>query len=201
VAIAGNFDRGNFKSIFRLLDYLEERGYLRKLRYLNFLPIAPRLGPKVNPGQIEMGECLAFFDKDGLLPEILAIKAELARRGVKSPSGLAVNACAMIIEDAGVTIDPRGDIYLCNAMLGYPEFSVGRVFDEDFGARKEEFKAIDAWNKCAPDCPYVPMCQGGCRYFSYLEHKDLTSLVCKRDYYDRITPELIKLEYRNLAEK
>jgi len=198
VAIAGNFDRANLPGIPRLLDMLKERGLLKKLRYVNFLPIAPRLGPRSNPGQIEMGECLSFFGDDGMFADIINLKHELAARGIKSPSGLAVNACSLVIEDAGVTIDPRGDIYLCNALLGYPEFSAGRVFDEDFSGKKEEFKAIDAWNKCAPDCPYIPMCQGGCRYFSYLEHQNLSSLVCKRGYYDRIVPELIKLEYHNL---
>lgn len=200
VAIAGNFDRDNFGGISRLLDYLEAEGLLRKLSSVDFLPIAPRLGPRNNPGAIELGECVSFFGKDGMFREILEVKKLLASRGIDTPTGLAVNACSLIMRDSAAAIDPCGDIYLCNALIGYPEFSVGRITDEGFNGREAVLSGADAWNQCAPDCPYVPLCQGGCRFFSFLEHQDFTSLVCKRDYFDRIVPELIKLEYRKLMK-
>jgi uncharacterized protein len=199
VAIAGNFDRKNYDSIPRFLDFLEQEGLLRKLKYVNFLPIAPRLGPKNNPGAVELGECVSFFGKEGMFREILEIKQELFRRGLKSPSGLAVNACSLIMRDSGAAIDPFGRIFKCNALLGYPEFSVGNVKDEAPNEREAEFAGADAWKKCEPDCPYVPLCQGGCRFFSFLEHQNFSSLVCKRDYFDSIIPELIKIEYRNVS--
>jgi len=198
VGVTGNFDRQNFESIPRLLDYLEKEGLLHKLQKVDFAPISPRLGPKSNPGAIELGECLSFLDKDGLFKEVLAIKKELMRRGVKINTGLAINACALIMQDGGVTIDPKGAIYKCNALLGYPEFSIGNVREEEFNGRYLDFLNIDAWNKCPQDCPYVPMCQGGCRFFSYLEKKNFTDLSCKREYLNRIVPELIKLEYEKL---
>jgi len=198
VGVTGNFDRQNFESIPRLLDYLEKEGLLHKLQKVDFAPISPRLGPKGNPGAIELGECLSFLDKDGLFKEVLAIKRELMRRGVKINTGLAINACALIMQDGGVTIDPKGAIYKCNALLGYPEFSIGNVRDEEFNGQYLDFLNIDAWNKCPQDCPYVPMCQGGCRFFSYLEKKNFTDVSCKREYLNRIVPELIKLEYEKL---
>ena len=63
----------------------------------------------------------------------------------------------------------------------------------------EEFLKADAWKRCPKDCPYVPMCQGGCRFFSYLENNNFTDLSCKREYFDRVIPKLIKLEYDKLA--
>ncbi|MCX6138708.1 MAG: radical SAM protein [Ignavibacteriales bacterium] len=90
VAIAGNFDRGNFASISRLLDYLEKEGILRKLDYLIFSPIVPRLGPKDNPAAVELSHCLSFLDKDGLFNEIISVKRELLKRNLKlRSSGLA----------------------------------------------------------------------------------------------------------------
>lgn len=202
VAIAGNFDRQNFSSISRLLDYLEREGMLHKLDYLIFAPIVPRLGPKDNPSAIELSHCLSFLEKDGLFNEVISIKRELLRRKLKlRTSGLAINACPLTMQDGGVTIDPKGLIYKCNSLLGYPEFSVGDVRNEDFNDKHQDFLNIDAWDKCPPDCPYVPMCQGGCRLFSYLEHSNFSSLSCKREYFDRITPELIKLEYEKLAQE
>jgi len=196
VAVAGNFDRNNFPHIYPLFDYLEKEGLLRKLDYLIFAPIVPRLGPKESPSNVELSHCLSFLEKDGLFKEVVSIKRELLKRGLKlRTSGLAINACPLTMQDGGVTIDPKGLIYKCNSLLGYPEFSVGDVRNEGFNERMDDFLNIDAWDKCAPDCPYVPMCQGGCRLFSYLEKGNFSSLFCKREYFDRITPELIKLEY------
>ena len=164
--------------------------------YVTFAPIIPRLGPKDKPSAIELSHCLSFLEKDGLLHEVLGIKKELLRRNLKlRTSGLAINACPLTMQDGGVAIDPKGIIYKCNSLLGYPEFSVGDVRSEDFNERHEEFLNADAWDKCPKDCPYVTMCQGGCRFFSYLEHNNFSDLSCKREYFDRITPELIKLEY------
>ena len=199
IAIAGNFDGENFQTIPNFLDYLAEEKLLYKLKSINFQPLAPRLGPKTNPGAVELTECLSFFDKEGMFKQILEIKKELIKRGIKMPTGLAINACSLIMQDGGVTIDPQGIIYKCNALLGYPEFSVGNVRHLKFNQRYQEFLDIDAWNKCPKDCPYIPMCQGGCRFFSYLEHKNFSDLSCKREYLDRIVPELIKLEYDKLT--
>lgn len=199
VGMVGNFDRQNFGSIPRLLDFLEQESLLHRFSRVDFAPLAPRLGPRDNPGATELNECLSFMGRDGLFNEVLAVKRELLRRKVKVNTALAINACSLTMKEAGVTIDPEGLIYKCNSLVGYPEFSVGNVREAGFNRRFEEFLNADAWNKCAPDCPYVPMCQGGCRFFSYVETNDFSALSCKRDYLDRITPELIKLEYEKLT--
>jgi len=198
VSVSGNVDRQNLESLPRLLDFLEQEGLLHKLQSLEFAPIAPRLGPKENPGAIELRECLPFTQDEGLFHELLAVKRELLRRGVAFRTGLAINACALTMRDGGATIDPYGKIYKCNSLLGYPEFAVGDVGDEAWGPQRADFLNIDAWDKCPADCPYLPMCQGGCRFFSYLENGNFSGLSCKRGYLDRIIPELIKLEYDKL---
>ncbi len=198
IAVAGNFDRESFQSIPGLLDYLEGRGILRKIKSLGFAPLVPRLGPKNNPAAVELSECVSFTGEDGLFKETISIKKELLRRGLKVNTGLAINACPLFMRDAGVTIDPKGKIYKCNSLLGYPEFAVGDVRQEEFNAKFQEFFHLDAWKKCPADCPYVPMCQGGCRFFSYVENNNFSDLACKRGYLNRIIPELIKLEYDKL---
>ncbi len=201
VGIVGNFDRENFASITPLLDYLEKEQLLYRLNRIDFAPLTPRLGPRDNPGAIELTECLSFIGKSGLFNEMVIIKKELLRRGLNANTGLAINACSLIMQDAGLTIDPEGIIYKCNALVGYPQFSLGNVRDDEFDKKAEEFLNIDAWNKCPGDCPYIPMCQGGCRFFSYLENNNFTDLSCKREYFERIVPELIKLEYEKLSSK
>ena len=199
VGVVGNFDRENFASIPKLLDYLEQEGILYKLSKIDFSPLSPRLGPRDNPGAMELGECLSFVAKDGLFKEVIAVKKELLRRRLKVSTGLAINACSLIMQDAGITIDPQGVIYKCNALVGYPEFSLGNVKDSGLLAERcQDFLNIEAWNKCPLDCPYIPMCQGGCRFYAYLEHQNFSALSCKREYFDQIIPDLIKLEYEKI---
>ncbi|MFH1678196.1 MAG: radical SAM protein [Candidatus Omnitrophota bacterium] len=195
VGIAGNFDLENLNTIPRLLDYLDQEGILSKLDRIGFSPIVPRLGSRNNPAAIELGSCLSFFAKDGMFDATLWLRREFMKRGLNTDPGMAINSCPLIMEDGGLAIDPKGVIYKCNSFLGYPEFSIGNVVKEEFNPRQKEFLETDAWKRCPDDCPYVPMCQGGCRFFSYLENKNLTDICCKRPYFDRICPELIKLDY------
>lgn len=199
VGIAGNFDRKNVASIPAFLDYLENEGLLHKLQKIDFAPLAPRLGPKHNPGAIELNHCLSMFGADGVADELVEIKKELLRRGVLSHTGLAINGCSLVMRDAGITIDPRGLLYTCNALVGYPEFSVGSVHTRDLNERSADFMRGLPWQKCPRDCAYLPMCQGGCRFFSFLENNNFSDISCKRAYFDRMTPELVKLEYQKLA--
>ena len=201
IGLAGNFDRESFSGVLRLLDYLDQEGLLYRFSSIGFAPIVPRLGSKANPGAIELAECSAFISKDGLFEETISLKKQLLRRGLEADTGLAINACPLFMQDAGVTIDPKGVIYKCNSLLGYPEFSVGNVRDLEYNEKFQEFLNLDAWKKCPGDCPYVPMCQGGCRFFSYVENGNFTDLACKREYFDRIIPDLIKLEYEKLKSK
>ncbi len=198
VGIAGNFDRENVDSIPLFLDYLEAEGLLHKLDKIDFAPLTPRLGPKLHPGAIELGNCFSHFGKNGMFGKLIGIKKELMRRGVKMQTGLAVNACALLMQHAGLTIDPRGVIYKCNALVGYPEFSVGTIYEDELNERDAMFKNSSPWKQCDADCPYVPLCQGGCRFFSYLENHNFSDIVCKKDFFDGITPDLIKLEYDKL---
>ena len=63
---------------------------------------------------------------------MLSIKRELLRRELNAETGLAINACPLIMQDGGVTIDPKGLIYKCNSLVGYPEFSIGNVQNNGF---------------------------------------------------------------------
>jgi len=198
VGVTGNFDKESAGKIPVLLDYLEKEGILFKLSRIDFAPIMPRLGPKNNPGAIELGECLSFIDKEGLYREVIAIKKDMMKRGIKINTGLAINACPMIIRDGGIAIDPQGLIFRCNSFLGHQAFSIGNVRD---GINEPDgLSDIDAWKKCDQSCPYLPMCQGGCRFFSYLENNDLTGVSCKREYFDRVIPELVRLEYEKMLK-
>ena len=199
VAIAGNFDRASAGRISSLLDYLDGEGLLYELERIDFAPLSPRLGPRSNPGAVELNRCMAHFSEDGVHAELIALKKELMRRGLLKETGLAINACSLTMAEGGIAIDPHGAIYKCNALLGYPEFKVGTVFEDGYNRMYDEFLHADAWSQCPRDCVYLPMCQGGCRFFSFLENKNFHRMCCKKGFFQAIAPDLIKLEYEKLV--
>jgi len=196
VSVSGNFDRESFPGVLRLLDYLESEGLLRSIDSFMFAPVVPRLERRNGGPSVGLRHCFSFLEGEGLSAEILSLRRELFRRGLRvNSAGLAINACSMIMGDGGVTIGPEGDLYKCNSLVGHKEFSIGSVAVGDYNDKARAFLGADAWKLCPEDCPYVPMCQGGCRFLSYLENGDIGGVSCKRAYFDRIVPELIKLEY------
>lgn len=195
VELAGTYDKADVKNIFEFIDYLKDEGLLHKFSLLGFAPVAPRLGPEDAPGKVELAECLSFIEGDGIIMETLAINRYLFKAGYKFRPSLGINVCPLIIKHGGVVIDPEGYINKCPTLVGHKEFILGTVFDEEYNSIYQEFMDIKAWNKCDQDCPYLPMCQGGCRYYAYTESNDMKALCCKRTFFDKMTPEMIKLEY------
>ena len=101
-----------------------------------------------------------------------------------------------------MVIDPLGMIYKCPAMVGRPQFVVGEIKENDLNWRHIEFMTMKTWKLCL-ECPYVPMCGGGCRFEAFLANKgDYTRLACHKEYYDKYLKELIKLDYeKDIKEK
>jgi uncharacterized protein len=73
------------------------------------------------------------------------------------------------------TIDPEGHLYKCVTMVGYPELSIGTI---------GEGGEVPFWNpvyyqwmsrnplsfpECR-NCPYFPLCGGGCPMIAYAHH-------------------------------
>ena len=199
IEIVGTYDHESLPGIFEFIDHLDQEGLLGRLRGIGFSPLVPRLGPKDNPGKIELAECMSFIEGDGLIMETLKINRELLKRGLLMRTGLGINMCPMMMRRGAVSIDPKGKIYNCNSFIGHEDFSIGSVFDENVITNK--YAEISAWKKCPKDCPYLPMCQGGCRFFAYTESKDVSAVCCKRGFYDRMIPEAIKLEYECMRKK
>ncbi len=200
VSISGNYDQENVAAMVRLLDYLDEKGILRKLEDIAFSPILPRFGPKNNPGAVELTKCLKKYDDDYFEMNLM-LRREVMKRGLPVPSGTGYIHCMLVTKDDGVVIDPHGLIYKCPTMVGYPEFSVGDVREREYNKKNDEFLQIRAWKRCEETCPYVPICNGGCRFLAYTRHGNFNNLWCERRNLDRMIPELIRLEYEKMQKQ
>lgn len=197
--LIGTYDKSTLDGVYGLMDYLEENDLLDKVAQIGFSPLIPRLGAKETPGSVEMADCTQFLDSQGLMMETLKINRELFRRGVPIRTALSINICPMIMENQGAIIDPYGKIYSCTSFLGHQEYAVADVREIGYNQKAKKFQKMKVWEKCPADCKYLPSCQGGCRFFAYTETKDIASVCCKKNFYDAITPELMKLHYDCLA--
>lgn len=195
IGISTSYDRGDVGKIERLLDYFDERELLHKLGRFIFSPVHAALGPAGCPEQILGADCMGNYEDENLLAAARAIRGMMERRGLPVSGGMSIAACPLTRENAGVTIDQDGRIYKCNSMLGHPEFSVGDVRDDEYNEKDGEFVHLDVWRRCPRDCPYLPMCGGGCRLSSFLKHRNFTAPACHKAYLDKMAPEFIKQEY------
>ena len=197
IGISCSYESGDVSHIEELLDYLDSLGILYKLGEFMFSPVHPSLGPSGNAHDIQQCEHMNNYGEDNLIKAARNIRRIMAKRRLPMRSGLSIVACPLTRKNGGVTIDQKGRIFKCNSMLGHPEFSVGDVREDNFNNVHEEFVNLDVWQKCPRSCPYLPMCSGGCRMFSFLKNRDFSAPICFKLYLDTMAPELIKWNYIN----
>lgn len=185
VSVGGNFDSENKDSIPRLLDTLTKKGLHEKLTMVNFKPISASVADR------DMGCC--SFSEGNLPEEILSLRREAMKRGFVTPEGMGIHSCTLT-NDSAVIIDPLGKIYKCPALVGYDDFVVGDIYHDELNYKAIELMSLEPWKACY-DCPYVPLCGGGCRFMAYLKHGDIREIACERAYFDRIGKEMLKAYY------
>ena len=108
------------------------------------------------------------------------------------------------------TIDPDGKVYKCPAVAGRPEMAVAdvnrstRPLDAGPGSpppSSEELAApllaLRPWEKCG-DCPYMPVCVGGCLGSKWLKTGRTDEVHCQTEAYEISFRESVKRRY--LAE-
>lgn len=202
IGVAGGYQEGNVDGVIALLDYFAELGIDKKLGKCVFSPIHPTLGPKGNTGAVQQTHCMSNYDTDRLIGSQKKVRQAMEERGYPSTAGFSVSMCPLERENGGVIFDSHGVIYKCSSMLGHPELAVGDVRHDDYNDLQKKFLNADAWKECTPNCKYIPICGGGCRLFSFFQHKDFFKNSCNRDYMDITMPEAVKAEYqRKLAER
>jgi uncharacterized protein len=93
------------------------------------------------------------------------------------------------------TIDPNGLVYKCPAVAGRPEMAVTTVRG---GSEKvAPLVALRPWEQCG-DCPYLPVCVGGCLGGKYLKTGRTDQVACKKESFEASFHESVVSRY--LAE-
>ena len=214
IALGGNVDKENIESIPRLLSYLEERGLKDKLADVKFSPIVKTLGqtsPALWDGAtLTQTDCVSLSESE-VLDDLLSLNREVLKRGFKATTKLPVSICGMNQDGGLLVIDPIGKIYTCPAFVGRDGFDtqatqpkgfcVGDINNDQLLERHYEFVKQELPYECF-ECAYLPLCGGGCRYAAYVKFGNCNRRVCDKDYYEKLSTELLKLRYerRNNAK-
>jgi len=186
--LGGNFRQENYRSFPRLLDDLLSRGITgEKLTQVHFTPVTPKAGCS------EYGSECAFSDEPWLMKAMLLLREEILGKGFTAPK-IGVSACVIEFQN-NVVVNWDGSLYKCPAFMGWKELSIGSLAQgvTDYS----DSHHLGNWkNDDCLDCPYLPLCFGGCRFLTLLNGKPLSELDCRRAFLDA---SLEKLLLQNLS--
>jgi uncharacterized protein len=188
IVIGGNYDKGSYKKFVQLLDYLVQIGLTPdKIHAIKFDPIITRPKGASYPADYHDG-CMSM-DEPWLLDAEKLLRKEILKRGYHVPKPLP-SPCMIEVKDAFV-VNYDGTIYKCPAFIGRKKFSIGSLVNgnKDYSA---VYKTDFYKNEKCVDCEYLPLCFGGCRYMSFIQHGSIEKLDCRKSYYDNSLETLVK---------
>jgi uncharacterized protein len=166
--LGGNLRPGAAASCERLLQRLEAAGLSGRFEWIRFKPI-------LDAGAGCTSSCGRQAAETNQLTQ-LAVRRGVAR---EAPRGIdAVTPCELHWKRSFV-IDPVGRIYRCLAVAGRPELSLGTVETDELAP--DPLTAGRPWEHCGDgDCPFVPVCLGGCLGGRYLQLGRAGEVLCER---------------------
>jgi uncharacterized protein len=179
VQIGGNYTAENYRQFPLLLDLLMDEGLTPdRLSWVIFAPMTKTLGEYMMP---EFAEGCDSADEPWLIEASLFLREETLRRGFRTPKVLPA-ICMIECEDS-LVVNHDGALYKCPAFIGCSGLGVGSL---KTGVRDfRESHNMDVWkiDMCL-DCPYLPLCFGGCKFLKLLRDGAMDEVECRRGYFD-----------------
>ncbi|HJV66578.1 MAG TPA: geopeptide radical SAM maturase [Geomonas sp.] len=183
IFLGGNCREDNYREFPRLLDDLLQAGIVaQKLAGVFFTPITPKAGCA------EHGSECASASEPWLVEAVPYLRQEIMARGFR-PQKMRASACMVELDD-NIVVNYDGTLYKCPAFMGYDGLSIGTLADGITDYR--ESHSIGNWktDECL-DCPYLPICFGGCRFLNLLNDRPMSTLDCRREFYDAALERLV----------
>jgi uncharacterized protein len=194
INIGGNLNRDNYREFVSLLDLLEARGLTPdRLGIVKFDPIVDT--GEIEPAMPEHRSACMSINEPWILDAERLLREEVLKRGYKTPK-IGPLLCTIEHRDQFI-VNWNGDLYKCPGFLGHEQFVIGNVRTEveDYSGTYN----MDIWKKepCL-SCEYLPMCFGGCRYWTFLRNGKIDDIDCKKPYLDAQLETLVKqdIEYQ-----
>jgi len=193
VFVGGHFFPDQAASFEKLLDRLERTGVARLLAGVQFRPM-------VDTQQRSGGTCTSCSEKQET-QTLVQLNNSLQRRKLvpakykgDTLDGL-IGPCELHWKN-NYTIDPDGRVYKCPVVAGIPGLEVAQV-SSTAPEKVAPLLELRPWEKCG-DCPYLPICVGGCLGGKFLKTGRRDEVACKLEMFEATFRESVT--HRYLAE-
>jgi uncharacterized protein len=192
INIGGNLNRDNYHEFISLLDLLEARGLTPdRLGIVKFDPIIDT--GEVEPAMPEHRSACISINEPWILDAETLLREEILKRGYKTPKAGPM-LCSIEHRDQFV-VNWNGDLYKCPGFLDHEQYIIGNVQTE-----VEDYSKVynlDLWKqKPCLKCEYLPMCFGGCRYWTFIRNGKIDEIDCRKPYLDAQLETLVKQDIK-----
>lgn len=188
-----SFDVSNVKDIPLLLDQIKQRDKTGKIDPY-FGSITQTTSQVITPESFCSQHVLG--DKETAKSFVFLYK-QAKKREFTIPDFFSLGPC-MVIADNAVVIAPDGSMYKCLDMIGHKELAVGNIASKEFKPIYYDFMKAYQLEWClSTDCPFVPVCGGGCVMEAYLKTGDYKKVICHRKMLEEIYSSLLPLQFSN----
>jgi uncharacterized protein len=209
VTIGGNFDMDTADRFPALLDFLKSQDFAGRVVKVSFKPVitpaAPALpagaiplslsGPAAAPaarscasaagastGRLAASRPGSPCDGCGLVDDTMSyLRDETARHGFPTSDGVHMGPCEVHRRHSH-TVGPDGSLYACPGFTGEFALAVGHIDgrrDAGHAAAGRRLDRLAPWRQCG-DCPFIPVCGGGCAVAAHAELGDMDAPSCHR---------------------
>lgn len=188
ISIRLNFDETNWRQIKEYLPKLKELFGTDKI-VLSFGYVSDTIS---NTSAEEFISINGLKD-DGIAKVYAKLYKEAISLGYQMPDLFMYDGmCTAKLKNA-LVISADGNIYKCLSGVGRQEFVVSNI------CKKQDLPNYlfpDMYAKCfKKKCPYIPLCNTGCRFNGYLKTGNIHSNDCKKDTLNKINKRLVKIKY------
>jgi uncharacterized protein len=209
VTIGGNFDMETAGRYTALLDFLGAQAFAGRISKVSFKPVIKPAAPAMPAGAIPLApagaganpparSCMSAAgastgrtagarpgspcDSCGLVDDTMSfLREETRRHGFPAGDGVHMGPCEVHRRHSH-TIGPDGSLYACPGFTGEFAVAVGHIDgrrDPERAAAARRFGRLAPWRRCG-DCPFIPVCGGGCTVAAHAELGDMDAPSCHR---------------------
>lgn len=183
-----NIDKQNIDSVDELLNDIVARGLKDKV-VINL----ELLGPAFT----EIEHCSRYMLNDDAEKSLIGpLYEKISHYGLSTFGIMPVEGACEHYAVNSLAVAPDGGIFMCQGFAGYDKYRIGNVNANPTinHEKRSEFMKLSPWKNCM-NCPYVPICRGGCRAFVVALKHDISKLDCKRGFFDQVYPVFLKTKY------
>jgi uncharacterized protein len=174
--VGGNFKPQQVRSYEKLILRLKSLGLGGAFDMVRFKPI-------VETDAKQQGTCTSCASVEGEVEMVQALSRAVDASGLSKTRGehqVPTGPCELHWKNSYI-IDPDGYVFKCPAVAGMPELAVASVSKP--GEREAPLLELRPWEKCG-DCPFLPVCVGGCLGGKFLQTGRRDEVFCRRDHFE-----------------